>query len=104
MIFGRDMIVHQRSLVDWNLLREKKRNQQAKDNLRENKKRVAYQYKIGEKYLIVTKPGERLGKLIRFHHKGPYVVTKVNNNGTIKIKCRNFEETINIQRVTPYNE
>ena len=32
VIFGRDIIVHQASLVDWNILRERKRNQQIKDN------------------------------------------------------------------------
>ena len=104
MIFGRDLIIHQWSLVDWNLLRKKKRNQQAKDNMHENNKRIAYEYKVGEKCLIVTKPEKRLGNLIGFHHNGPYVVTKVNSNRTIKIKYRNFEETINICRVNPYHE
>ena len=38
LVYGRDMIIHQKTIVDWNLIREKKRNQQIKDNERENKK------------------------------------------------------------------
>ena len=33
VIFGRNMIIHQAAIVDSNLLRERKRSQQVKDNL-----------------------------------------------------------------------
>ena len=58
LIFGRDMLVHQASIVDWNLVRERKRNQQIKDNVRENNKRIDHKWKMGDKCLIVTKPEE----------------------------------------------
>ena len=59
---------------------------------------------MGEKCLIITKPEERMGKLLGYEHKGSYKVRKVNNNGTIEIDCKNFKEVINIRRVAPYYE
>ena len=99
VIFGRDMLIHQARMVDWNLIRERKRKQQIKDHERENRKRINHEWKIGEECLIVTKPDERTGKLLGYEHKGPYKVRKVHNNGTVDIDCSNFKETINIRRL-----
>jgi hypothetical protein len=35
--------------------------------------------------------------------KGPYIITKVNNNGTVEINRGSFHETINIRRLKPFN-
>lgn len=102
LVYGRDMIMHQQSIVDWNQVRERKRDQQVKDNVRENKKRTDYKWKVGDLCLIVTKPDERKGKLLDHEHRGPYEIVKVNENGTVKIRCANFEETINIRRLDPF--
>ena len=42
LVYGRDMVIHQQSIVDWNSVREQKRDQQVKDNIRQNKKRMDY--------------------------------------------------------------
>ena len=76
VIFGRDMLIHQSRIVDWNLIRERKRKQQIKDHERENRKRIDREWKIGEECLIRTKPDERTGKLLGYEHKGPYKVRK----------------------------
>ena len=104
LIFGRDMLIHQSDIVDWDTVRSRKRAQQIRDNERENSKRANYTWKVGDKCLIVTSVDERKGKLLKFKHKGPYDVIKVNNNGTVRIKSKNFEETINIRRLSPFNE
>ena len=102
IIFGRDMIIHQVALIDWNLIRERKRAQQIKDNNNENRNRSNYKWKIGDKCLIITNKNERNGKLLDYQHSGPYEIIQVNSNGTVKIKCGNFKETINIRRIDPY--
>ena len=96
------MLIHQLSIIDWNLLRNNKRKQQIKDNERENLKRINHEWKVGDQCLIITKPKERTGKLLGYEHKGLYKVRKVHNNGTIEIDCKNFKEVINIRRVIPY--
>ena len=63
-----------------------------------------YTWKVGDKCLIVTCADKRKWKLLEFKHKGPYEVIKVNDNGVVKIKSENFEETINIRRLILFNE
>jgi hypothetical protein len=33
---------------------------------------------------------------------GPYTILKVNDNGTVRFKVKNVEDTYNIHRYTPY--
>jgi hypothetical protein len=34
-------------------------------------------------------------------YKGPYVITKVNNNGTVRLKMGAVTDTVNIRPTTP---
>ena len=103
-VFGRDMIMLEKEIVKWHELWERRSEQAFKENLRENKRRSNYEYKRGDKVLIITKTNERGGKLHNFMHKGPYEIMEVYGNGTIKIKCNNFKEIIHIRRVKQYFE
>ena len=40
LVFNRDMIIHQKELVNWNLVYDRKRRRQILDNERENKSRT----------------------------------------------------------------
>ena len=55
------------------------------NNMRENATRVPHQYAVGDKVLIVLRDFERRNqrKIVGPISKGPYMVVKVNNNGTI---------------------
>ena len=103
-IFGRDMIMHEKELVKWHELWERRKAQSIKENLRENKGRSNHEYKSGDKVLIITRSNERGGKLHKFMHTGPYEIVTVYGNGTIKIKRNNFKEIVHIRRVKPYFE
>ena len=35
-------------------------------------------------------------------YQGPYTITSINANGTVRMKIKNVEDTINIRRLTPY--
>ena len=37
-------------------------------------------------------------------YDGPYKLTKVNSNGTVRLKQGAVESTINIRQIIPYNE
>ena len=67
--------------------------------LRENKKRVPHDYKVGDKVLkLVYKPNKLQPKAI-----GPYEIHTVHYNGTLTITLdANRVERINIRRVKPY--
>jgi len=59
MIFNRDMIVHTKSIVDWDMVRKRYRDDQIRNNDRENRSRIPHSYIIGDKVLVVTKVIDR---------------------------------------------
>ena len=52
---------------------------------------------------MVTKSYERNRK-ISAPTKGPYVIVKVNRNGTVVIERNSYYETINIRQIRPFKE
>ena len=93
------MIIHQKELVNWDQVHERKRRRQILDNERENKSRTNYKYKIGDRVLIIKRKDERTGKLKDFEHQGPYKVLQINACGTLKLQCDGFTEPVSIRRV-----
>ena len=35
-------------------------------------------------------------------YAGPYTILKINDNGTVRMKVKDVEDTYNIRRLTPY--
>ena len=35
-------------------------------------------------------------------YNGPYIITKVNENGTVQIRVESVKDTYNIRRIAPY--
>ena len=69
------------------------------NNERENKRRVAHDYKPGDKILILA---DRLDPKLRLN-QGPFKVVSFNKtNGTLLIKRNNYIEPINMRLVRPY--
>ena len=102
LIFNRDMIIHQKELVNWDQVHERKRRRQILDNERENKSRTKYKYKIGDRVLIIKRKDEPTGKLKDFEHQGPYKVLQVNACGTLKLQRDGFTEPVSIHRLKLY--
>ena len=99
IIFDRDMIFHKTVVANWELIQSRRRAQQIKDNVRENRSRTSYQYKVGDSVRIVTTVRERWVKLFGHEHQDPYGIVAVYNNGTVDIERGNFKERINIRRL-----
>jgi hypothetical protein len=103
-IFGRDMLFDIPYIADWEDIGQRRQRQIDKDNARENRRRLPYDYKIGHKCLIIKNiNGERLPKADD-RNKGPYAITEVYTNGTVRIQKGSISERINIRRLTPYFE
>ncbi len=89
-------------LADWNKIGDYRQSQTDRNAERENSKRINYDYKVGDKVLIV-KEGI-LRKAESRYGKEPWTITTVHTNGTIRVQCRSKSERINIRRVTPFSE
>jgi transposase InsO family protein len=101
LTFGRDMLLPIRFEADWARLKQQRQEAINRNNARENRSRLRHTYAVGDKVLI-----EKPGLIPKLHapRTGPYVVEKVNTNGTIRIRRGAISETINIRRVSPFFE
>ncbi len=101
-IFGRDMLFNVPFLADWKQIGEYRQCQTDRDNERENKTGVDFDYKVSDKVLI-RKDGI-LRKAESRWIKEPWTITTVHTNGTIRIQCGTKSERFNFRRVTPFSE
>ena len=101
-IFGRDMLFDIPFVADWYKIGEHRQLLTDRNNERENKRRIDYDYKVGDKVLVI-KDGI-LRKSESKYGKEPWTITTVHTNGTIRVQCGTKSERINIRRVTPYTE
>jgi len=99
IVFNRDMLLPIDFKADWAHIIQRKKEQIQKDNLRENNKRLAHTYKVGDKVLI-TKPG-KVSKMSP-PRRGPYEIISVYTNGTVRVRRGAVSSRINIRRITPY--
>ena len=99
LVFGRDMVLPIRYMADWALIEEKRQQEMERNNMRENSKRIKYEYKVGDK-IYLTKPGKKLRKL-ESPRQGPFDITAVYTNGTLRIQKGPVSERVNMRRCLP---
>ena len=55
LVFGRDIIFNLTSFIDWRVIRSRKQEQLDRENIRENKKSIFYDYAVGNQVFVKTK-------------------------------------------------
>ena len=106
LVFGRDAILNISFEADWQYIKERKQKLIVQNNKRENAKRVPHQYNVGDKVLVIENPNRKFGE---DYHKGPFEISDVYDNGTVKLKQDTpaggvVYQTWNIRNVTPYRD
>ncbi len=103
LAFGYDMIFRQKVLIDWEHIKALRLRLARENNIKENKKRLVRGYKVGDKVFLICKPYERRGKISpSTHNQGPFTITEVIANGTVKIQCGAYVDIVSIHRIFPY--
>ena len=88
-------------IADWSEIGKRRQQQVDRSNKNENKKRIDFDYRIGTKVVLINDG---------IHHKaedkniGPYLITEVFSNGTVRIQRGTINERINIRRLSPFFE
>ena len=72
-----------------------------KSNSRENRKRIQHVYNVGDQVLL-EKGG--IQPKMAAPREGPFHVTKVSTNGTVRIQKGIVSQRVNIRRLTPFFE
>ncbi len=84
MLFDIPFIADWRKIGDrWQLLTDR-------GNQQENAKRIDYNYKVGDKVIVINEGIVRKAESV--HGKEPWTITTVHMNGTIRIQCRTKTE------------
>ena len=100
-VFGRDMMLNIPVKVNWKEIRDNKQKQIQKDNTRENKNRIPHVYHVGEKVLVKKKTQTKYGER---PWEGPFRITSVNDNGTLRIQKGIIHKVVNMRRIKPFQE
>ena len=99
VVFSKDMVLRTTMEASIELIRQRRKAAAIQNNLRENRRRIAYNYKEGDKVLVLSGGLDPKLQL----HEGPYRVLAYNkSNGTLHIQRKNYVEPINIRLVRPY--
>jgi hypothetical protein len=89
-------------VADWKKIGDHRQSLTDRNNERENRQRIDYDYKVGDKVLI-AKDGI-LRKSESKYGKDPWTIMTVHTNGTIRVQCGTKSERINIRRLTPFTD
>jgi hypothetical protein len=84
-IFGCDMLFDIPFVADWCKFEERRQSLTDRGNQRKNAKRIDYDYKAGDKVLVINEG--ILCKAESAYGKEPRTITTVHTNGTIRIQC-----------------
>ena len=98
-VFGRDMLFNLASVIDWQVVTPEKQRQVDIDNVIENAKQVTHDYAIGN--LVYVKITCIYGKL-EYSKQGPYIITEVFTNVTVRVHHVQANERINIRWLKPH--
>ena len=98
-IFGRDMLLDIPYIADWSAIGRRRQEQVESTNRRENERRLSHDYAIGDKILIKY---DGIIRKAQDKYEGPYTITQVHCNGTVKIQRDSVSERMNIRRLAPY--
>ena len=88
-------------LTDWAAIEQRRQQLVNQENARENARRVDYDYAVGQKVML-----QKDGILRKAESKydGPFTITQVHMNSTIRIQRGTLTERVNIRKVTPFFE
>jgi hypothetical protein len=89
-------------IADWQKIGEHRQQLTYRNNAHENKGRIDYDYKVGQK-LLLRKEGILRNAESRYQKKS-WLITSVHTNGTIIVQCRNKIDRMNILRVKSFEE
>jgi transposase InsO family protein len=98
LVFGCDAILNIKHVTDWEHIRQRKQERINENNKRENRNRRDHQYRVGHQVLIKARKNSKH----ELEYEGPYAITQVNDNGTIRFQKGIVNDVVNIRRIKPF--
>ena len=85
-------------MVDWELICQKNNTKTNKDNTCKNKHRIEYDHKVGDDVMLTKYTAYKY----ETPYKGPFVIIRCWNNGTVSLQIGTTEIRYNISRIKRY--
>ena len=101
LVFGRDAIMNIPFQANWDFIKERKQKIIHQNNVRENSSRRQHEYHVGDSILQSNPPHTKFGGP---QFEGLYVITAVNDNGTVTIRKKLYTDVVNIRHIKPYRQ
>ena len=101
LVFGRDATFNIKKEANWQLIKQYKEALINKGNQKDNCHTQYHVYCTGDKFLLKIAWKMRLNQN---GYIGPYTVTEVRNNGTVRAHRVNITDTYNLCNITPFKE
>ena len=98
-MFDRDAILNIDHVTDRETIRQRNQECINENNKRENKNRCNHQYSVGGQVLLKTRKSSKH----ELEYEVPYVITQVNDNGTIRFQKGIVNDVVNIRRIKPFH-
>ena len=86
LVPGGDAILNIAHEANWKLIKDRKQELINRNNAKENASRKPHTYNVGDKVLIKNDWSAKYRKVAFL---GPYPITNVNNNGTVRVALNN---------------
>jgi len=104
LVFNRDAMHNVRFEADWKYIKERKQRLIRQNLKRENKNRIPHTYAVNDQVAVKQDPSRKHGE---DRYRGPYRVTHVFPNGTVRLEQSTpsggvVNQTWNIRNVVPY--
>ena len=104
LVFNRDAIHNVRFEANWQYIKARRQRLIRQNNERENAGRVPHEYKVNDSVMVEQYQHRKYGQP---KYKGPYVIDRVNDNGTVRLRQAtanggNVYQTWNIRAIHPY--
>ena len=97
-VFGQYAILNIKHVVDWEHIRQRKKLRINHNNMRENMRRNNHQYKVGDKILVKRRKYSKH----ELEFMGPFPITQINDNGTVRFQKGIINNAVNIHRIKPF--
>ena len=98
LVFGQYAILNIKHVIDWEHIWQRKQLRINRNKKRENMHWNNHQYKVGDKILVKRKKNSKH----KFEFMGPFPITKINNNGTVRFQKWIINDATNIFRIKPF--
>ena len=99
LVFGWDAILNVKHISNWEHIRQRKQIRINENNKRENESRRVHNYSLGDKILVTARKKSKH----ELNYDGPYEITQVNDNGTVRYQKGIVNDVINIRRIKPFH-